>query len=98
MRSLQPRIHGLAFKGEDPEDALVNAIERLAPRESLERFDAQGELAERQRALGRETAGAPASTGNEVVGLDDDALPATLGHLPPPGRPPLLLIRVAEID
>ena len=37
---LQSRIHGLALEGEDPEDALVNAIERLTPREALERFDA----------------------------------------------------------
>jgi hypothetical protein len=45
---LQPGIHGLALQRQHPEHALVNAPQRLAPDEPLERLDAERELAERE--------------------------------------------------
>jgi len=52
----QPRIDRLALHGQHAEDALVNAPERLAPDESLQGLDAQGELAESQSSLGGQAA------------------------------------------
>ena len=48
----EPRVHGLAFEGEDGEDALVDAAEGLAAGEALQRLDPEGELAEGERAFG----------------------------------------------
>ena len=53
---LQPRIDRLALQREDAEHALVNASERLSLDEALESFDAQRELAQRQRSLPRQAA------------------------------------------
>src|SRR5262249_41738160 len=48
---LQPRIDRLAFERQDAEDAFVDAPQRLAADEPLERLDPQGEFAERERSL-----------------------------------------------
>ena len=45
---LQPRVDGLALHRQDAEDALVHAVQRLAPDEAFERFDAEPELADRK--------------------------------------------------
>ena len=55
-RDSEPRIHRLAFQRQYTEHAFVHAAQRLAPNESLERFDAECELAQRQRPLCGETA------------------------------------------
>src|SRR5262245_31009237 len=55
---LQPGIHRFALERQHAERAFVDAAQRLAPHEALEPFDAERELAQRQRALARETAGA----------------------------------------
>ncbi len=44
--SLQPGIHGFAFKGEDAEDAFVHAAQRFVADEPLQRFDPKGKLPE----------------------------------------------------
>ena len=49
---LQPRIDRLAFQGQDAEDAFVDAAQGLAADEALQGFEAQGELAAGQGALG----------------------------------------------
>jgi hypothetical protein len=48
---LEPRIDGLALEGQDAKDALVDATEGFLADEAVEGFDAEGELAEGQRAL-----------------------------------------------
>ena len=58
--NLEPRIDRLAFEGQDAEDAFVNAAKRLAGDESLESFDAERELADRQRSLEPQAAAAKA--------------------------------------
>ena len=80
-RFSEPRVDRLALEREDAEDALVDAAERLAAHEALERFDAERELAQRERSLRRE----PALTqswldrrldwpdGLERFSVDDDA-------------------------
>jgi hypothetical protein len=45
----QPRIYGLAFQGEDAEDALMHAPQRLPANETLQTFDPKGELSESER-------------------------------------------------
>src|SRR4051794_31554404 len=91
--ALQPRVHGLALEGEDAEDALVDAIERLALDEALQRFHAKGELADGERTLGRETTTSEAFEvfGRGVLRAIDDAQvlwAATLdGRLSDPLRP-----------
>src|SRR3984893_3869899 len=52
----EARVHRLAFQGEDAEDALVDAAQRLAADEALQAFDAERELPQRQRALHAEAA------------------------------------------
>lgn len=52
----QPRVHRLALEREHTEDALVHAPHRLAPDETLERLDAERELAQCERALAAEPA------------------------------------------
>ena len=78
---LQPGVYGFAFQGEDSEDALVDAAQRLAADEPLQALDSKGELAERQGAL----AGQAARTeplqvfgGGVVRAVDDPQV------LPPP--------------
>ena len=57
---LQARIDGLGLQGQDAEDALVHAAQRLAAHEALQRLDAQRELARGQRALAAQAARAQA--------------------------------------
>jgi hypothetical protein len=45
------RIHRLALKGEDTEDAFVDAPKRFPQDESLQCFDANGEFTECQERL-----------------------------------------------
>jgi len=52
----QPRIDRLALHREDTEHAFVDAVERLAAHESVERLDAEPELADGERALASEAA------------------------------------------
>lgn len=54
----QPWIHGLALEGQHAEDALVDPAERLPGDESLQRLQAQSKLAQGQRSLGPQAAGA----------------------------------------
>src|SRR5262245_33486664 len=56
LSPLQPRVHRLAFQREDAEDALVDAPEGFPADEALQGFDAEGELAQRERTLGAEAA------------------------------------------
>src|SRR5579884_1475828 len=72
---LKPRIHRLAFQGKDGEGALVDVPQGLAADETLKRLDAQRELAQRQRPLGAQAAGAQALEvlGGGVLGAVDDA-------------------------
>jgi hypothetical protein len=63
---LEPRVDGLALEGEHAEHALVHAAQRLAADEAVERLDAEGEHAQRERALWTEMARAQAL---EVRGL-----------------------------
>ncbi len=46
---LEPRVHPLALQREDPEDALVDAAQRLAADEPLQPLDAERELPQSQR-------------------------------------------------
>src|SRR5438270_3992705 len=48
---LQSRVYRLAFQGENGEDAFMNPSQRFFPHEPLQAFDAERELAERQRPL-----------------------------------------------
>lgn len=50
-RSLEPRIHGLAFHRKNSECALMHAAQRFRPDESLQSLHAQRELAQRKRAF-----------------------------------------------
>src|SRR5690242_12803857 len=52
----EARVDRLAFQRQHPEDALVDAPQRLHPREALQRLDTERELAQRQRALCRQAA------------------------------------------
>jgi hypothetical protein len=54
----EARVDGLALHGQHAEHALVHPVERLVSHESLERLDAEPELADRERALAPEAAGA----------------------------------------
>src|SRR5215470_517253 len=47
----EPRVDRLGLQGQDGEDAFVDAPERLAARDAVQGLQAQGVLAERQRAL-----------------------------------------------
>ena len=49
---LQARVYGFAFEGEDAEDALVDAVERVPADEAFEGLDAEGKLAQGEGALG----------------------------------------------
>ena len=66
---------GSLSKREDAEDALVHPVQRLARDEALERLDAEGELAEGERALVAEAAFAEADEVRlgGVFGAVDDA-------------------------
>ena len=55
LSSLQARIDGLAFQGEDAEHALVNTPKRISLDESFKPLDSQGELAQSQRSLPRKS-------------------------------------------
>src|SRR5688500_19483266 len=57
---LQPWVDGLALQREHGERTLVHAPQRLLAREALQRFDAERELAQRQRPLCPEPARAEA--------------------------------------
>src|SRR4051812_19569771 len=76
---LQPRVDRLALEGEDAEDALVDAAERLAADEPLERLDPERELAMGEPALAREPPLAQPleMLGHVVLGAVDD--PEVLG-------------------
>src|SRR5579862_7464227 len=50
--ALQRRIDRFALEGEHAEDAFVDAVERFAAGESLQRLDAERELAKRERPFG----------------------------------------------
>jgi hypothetical protein len=52
----EPRIDWFAFHGQDRKDALMDAAQRFAPDESLERLDSQRELAQCQSPLGSQSA------------------------------------------
>src|ERR1700683_4077027 len=52
----QTRIHRFAFQGQDAEDTLVHAPERLAPHKAFEGFYSEGELADREGSLAAEGA------------------------------------------
>src|SRR5437660_953904 len=52
---LQPRVHWLAFQSENTDHALMHPPQRLLPREPLQAFHAQRELAQRQRSLPAQT-------------------------------------------
>ena len=52
----EPRVHGLALQGEDAEDALVDAVEGVPADKALQGLDAEGELAQGERARGGEVA------------------------------------------
>jgi hypothetical protein len=56
-RDLQARIHGLAFHGEHPEHALMDAVERLDFDEPVQSFEAEREHRERQRTLAAQATG-----------------------------------------
>jgi hypothetical protein len=45
---LQPRIHGLAFEGQDSEDAFVDSVEGLVFAEALQGLDAERKFAQGQ--------------------------------------------------
>jgi hypothetical protein len=47
----EPWIDGLAFERQHAEDALMDAAQRLAADEALERLDAEREFANGERAL-----------------------------------------------
>ena len=51
LRLLQPRVDGLRLEGEDGEDRLVHAPQRLAGDVAVERLEPQRVLAQRERAL-----------------------------------------------
>ena len=55
-RSLQAWVYGLAFEGQNAEDAFVDAVEGGAADEAFQRLDAEGELAQGERPLGGEVA------------------------------------------
>src|SRR5262245_21175116 len=57
---LQARIHLLALERQDAEDAFVDSAEWFLPDEAVEAFDAEGELAQGERALCAEAARAQA--------------------------------------
>jgi hypothetical protein len=44
----EPGVDGLALHRQDPEDTLVDAVQRLVVDEPLECFGAEGELADRE--------------------------------------------------
>ena len=48
----QSRIDRLALQRQDAKHALVDPAQRFLPDKSFQRLDAQGKLAQRQRALG----------------------------------------------
>jgi hypothetical protein len=48
IERLQTRIDGLAFKGEDTEDAFMDATQRFLADKSLKRLNSESELAECQ--------------------------------------------------
>ncbi len=54
----EPWIDGLALERQHAEDALIDAAQRLAADEALERLDAEREFANGERALAAEAAGA----------------------------------------
>jgi hypothetical protein len=56
LSSLQARIDRFALEGQDAEDALVDAAQRLAVHEPFQGFNPQRELAQRQRTLGPQAA------------------------------------------
>ena len=47
----QPGVDGFGFQGQDGEDAFVDAPEGLAAGDPVQGFQAQGVLAQRERAL-----------------------------------------------
>src|SRR5207244_7286733 len=71
----QSRVDGLALEGEHAEDTFVNAVERFAGDEAFERFDAERELAQGERALVAEPARTKARQVRfgRVLGSVDDA-------------------------
>src|SRR6266542_2999573 len=71
----EPRIDGLALERQHAEDALMDAAQRLAADEALERLDAEREFANGERALAAEAAGAKTLEvgGLGVLGAVDDA-------------------------
>src|SRR5206468_634302 len=74
-RRSEARVDRLALERQDPEDALVDAVQRLLAREALQRLHAQRELAQRQRALGPQAAAAQPRQvlGQGVLRAIDDA-------------------------
>ena len=61
VRQLQPWVNGLAFQRQDGENHFVDATQRLALDETLQRLMAEEELADCERSLLAETATAQAS-------------------------------------
>jgi hypothetical protein len=53
---LKPGIDGFALKGENTENAFVNAAKRLLSNEAFQCFNAKSKFAERQQAFGRDRA------------------------------------------
>jgi hypothetical protein len=54
---LETRIDWFCFKGENTEDAFVNAAKRFATNEAFERLNAESEFAKREGAFATETTG-----------------------------------------
>lgn len=72
---LQPWGDGLAFEGEDSEDALMDQAEGLLAGEALQGLDADGKLAEGERPLAGHGSDAKALQvfGRRVLGPIDNA-------------------------